>query len=119
MFSNSQSYRDSTSVACQGLWAGPGVAVQGQREKFCGLIQLLWVLMVVLGQCVRIKFIEMNTKKTVTRPYDKFSSEIEKGNEVYTLFLVLPNSYQTYSDFLSPPCAGGLGVSLKGGSSLF
>lgn len=109
MYSDSQSYRDSTSVACQGLWAGAGVAVQGQREKFCGLIQLLWVLMVVLDLCVCTKVIEMNTKKTVTRPYDKSSSEIGKGNEVYTLFLVLPDSYQTSSDFLSRPCAGGLG----------
>lgn len=109
MYSDSQSYWDSTSVACQGLWAGAGVDVQGQREKFCGLIQLLWVLMVVLGQCVCTKVIEMNTKKTVTRPYDKSSSEIGKGNEVYTLFLVLPDSYQTSSDFLSRPCARGLG----------
>lgn len=83
--------------------------MQGQREKFYGMIQLLWVLMVVVGQCVCTKFIEMNTKKTVTIPYDQFSSEIEKRNEVYTLFLVLPDSYQTSSDFLSPPCAGGLG----------
>lgn len=29
MFSNSQSYRDSTLVDCQDLWAGAGVAVQG------------------------------------------------------------------------------------------
>lgn len=71
--------------------------MQGQREKFCGMIQLLGVLMVMGGQCVRTKFIEMNTKKTVTIPYDQFSSEIEKGNKVYTLFLVLPDSYQASS----------------------